>query len=145
MTATATDLSDLSPMWRERFAFFEQHGPLNTPEALAAFKALSYDEKLVLRMNWRALFLGIVYLPMLGLWRRWLMLMVAIAVGIGAAIVLRRVEVLDVSLPWVVWVVLLAFLSVCAASTNYAYYLKRTTGEDSYNPFIGESWQRPWF
>ena len=141
MTEATTDLSDLSPMWRERFAFFEQHGPLKTPEGRAAFNTLSYDQKLVITMNWRAFFFGIIYLPMLGLWKRWLMLVATTVVGVAAAILIP-VTVQGVSLTLVVVV---AFFAAAASSTNYAYYLKRTSGEDSYNLFVGQRWQRTWF
>jgi len=130
-----TKQSDLSPKWRERFAFFEQYGPLKTPAALVAFKALPYRKKVLINMNYWALFFGIIYLPMLGLWRRWLMLMAATAAIIAIEVIMMIMLNFAIG-----WIFLLLFFVFVASSTNYAYFLKRTTGEDSYNLFIGRRW-----
>lgn len=133
---TATDFSDLSPKWRERFAFFEQYGPIGSPEGQAAFKASSFRKRLRINMNGWAFFFGIVYLPMLGLWRRWLALMVATIIVIPVVLVLMT-EVGSAG-GWV-GAAVGVFYALIASCTNYAYYLKRTTGKDSYNLFIGRS------
>ncbi|MBK4998348.1 DUF2628 domain-containing protein [Pseudomonas sp. S31] len=130
---------DVSPKWRERFAFFEQHGGPKSPGFQAAFKALPKRKRILININIIAMFFGVIYFFVLGLWRKNLTL-IAISVGvtIGADVVF---QVIGQEMPnWFGNSLSVAFGLMYGLTANYAYYLHKVKGSQSWNPFEGIRW-----
>jgi hypothetical protein len=128
------DLNRYKPKWQERFAFFEAHGHPGSQAYNAAFKALPAGKRLLLNLNFIALFFGPIYLFVLGLWKKNLALLgitMVVGVGLGMYEVFTETELpraLDTGLN-------IAFAMMWASVTNYAYYLKEVKGRQGWNPF----------
>lgn len=130
-TTSSADLSQYSPKWQFRFGFFERHGGPASPDFKAAFKALSFGQRLKINMNFFAFFFGFIYFFILGLWRKALVLIgVSLAIGVVAFFlpdaVARGLGV--------------AYSVLVGMSANYAFYLDRIKGSTSWNPWEGVRW-----
>lgn len=120
--------ADLPAIWQERFAYFDEHGAPNTPSGKRSLRQGSMGQRIRLGGNFKAFFFGIIYLMVLGLWKRAIMVTVfsifvtaafgaiggsALANGAGFGIMAFNM-----------W------------TTNGAFYRKRRTGRDTWNIFI---------
>lgn len=120
-----------SPKWQFRFNFFEQHGAPNSPGFKAAFKTLTFGQKIKINFNFFALFFSWIYLLILGMWRKALTIL-------GITLVLM---VIVAFLPDVVGRAIgMAWAVLIALTTNYSYYLEKVKGDTSWNPFAGMRW-----
>ena len=121
----------LAPSWRLRFDFFDAYGlPSSSPQAKAAYRALSFGQKLRLTSNILAFFFGPFYFMVKGMWRKGLALL-ALALTAGAVMVL-----LDVSQS-IERGIGAAFGALAMTTANYAYYLHVVRRSESWNPFEG--------
>ncbi|MCL2714706.1 MAG: DUF2628 domain-containing protein [Alphaproteobacteria bacterium] len=86
--------SSLSETWKFRFRFFDAHGVPSflrgmgaTAELKAAFRMLSFGERMTLNINWHAFFFGFLYFAFaLRLWRQALVLIaLQLVLGIFAS------------------------------------------------------------
>lgn len=128
------DLARYKPKWQERFAFFAAHGHPNGPAYREAFKDLPTGKRLLINMNFIAVFFGPIYLFVLGLWKKNLALLgICLAVGL----VLGVYEVITgTELPRALDTGINCALAVLwGMTTNYAYYLKEVKGQQGWNPF----------
>jgi len=119
--------ASLSEKWKFRFDFFEKHGVpghgIPTPEFKAAFKALSFGERIKLNSNFYAFFFGFIYYGFfLKLWRQALIILgITLILGLVAAIfnlpdnLLRGLGI--------------GLALVFGMRANALYYLKRTQGD----------------
>ncbi|MEQ9915003.1 DUF2628 domain-containing protein [Pectobacterium polaris] len=125
-----------SKKWQTRFAFYNEFGGPNTPAHKAAFKNLSFLNRILIQSNFIAFFFGLIYFFVLGLWRKNLTLL-----GIGIAIntVIAFIEaIVDAMLPeYMNLPIALSISYLWAGTANYAYYLKETQNSKSWNPFEG--------
>ena len=130
---------DISPKWRERFAFFEQHGGPNSPGYQAAFKALPKRKRILININFIAMFFGVIYFLVLGLWKKNLTLLaIIVGVTIGVELVFSA---MGQEVPmWFDNGLNVAFALMYGLIANYAYYLKKVKGSQSWNPFEGIRW-----
>ncbi|WP_081990789.1 DUF2628 domain-containing protein [Xenorhabdus nematophila] len=87
-------------------------------------------------MNFFALFFGIFYFLILGLWKKGLALLgIAFAVSIAIGI---TEEIVGYNFSDALWNGLGAgFAILYGFSANYSYYLKEVKGDNSWNPFKG--------
>ncbi|MBO9549923.1 DUF2628 domain-containing protein [Pseudomonas sp.] len=127
---------NLKPKWQERFAFFDQYGNPSSAAYKAALKAAPFGKRLLIGMNFIAFFFGPIYLFVLGLWKKNLSLL-----GISA-VVLVLIEILQgatgIAIPRALDTGINVAINVMyGVLTNYAYYLKKTTGQQGWNPFEG--------
>jgi len=130
---------DVSPKWQERFAFFEQHGGPSSPGFKEAFKALPKRKRLLINVNFIALFFGVIYFFVLGLWRKNLSLL-AIVFALSMTVEIAF-YVTGQDVPRAVNNALNFACGIMYAFTvNYAYYLKKVKGSQSWNPFEGMRW-----
>lgn len=64
----------ISDKWKFRFSFLDKNGVPgfwgNTPEWKAAYKKLTFGQRLKVAMNFYALFFSVIYLLILGLWKK---------------------------------------------------------------------------
>ncbi|MFR0675480.1 DUF2628 domain-containing protein [Enterobacterales bacterium AW_CKDN230030176-1A_HGKHYDSX7] len=133
------DLSQYKPKWQERFAFFDVHGAPNSPEYKAALKQQPFKKKLLINMNFIALFFGPIYLFVLGLWKKNLALL-GIIIGAGLVLdILFALAGMETPRPINTGFGVASNL-LYGLSTNYAYYLKERKGEQGWNPFKGMRW-----
>ena len=123
----------LSSSWRKRFDFFDTYGlPNSSPEAKAAFKALSFGARMQIGSNFLAFLFGPLYFFVKGMWRKGLTLLGLFgAVGVVMALVnapdnWARAASIGVA-------------AVAMNAANYAYYLHVTRGSRSWNLFEGFS------
>ena len=66
----------VSPSWQKRFDFFNAYGlPNSTPESRAAYRALSFMDRLKLSSNILAFLFGPIYFFVKGMWRKGLTLL----------------------------------------------------------------------
>ncbi len=130
---------DVSPKWRERFAFFEQHGGPKSPGYQEAFKALPKRKRILININIIAMFFGVIYFLVLGLWKKNLTLIaIIVAVTVGVELVFSA---MGHEVPmWFDNGLNVAFGLMYGLTANYAYYLKKVKGSQSWNPFEGIRW-----
>jgi hypothetical protein len=127
---------DASPKWKERFAFFNQHGSPKNPTFSSALKQLTTRKRMLINMNFIAIFFGPVYLFVLGLWKKNLAL-IAIIVVVSFSLSLIF-TILGRELPYALGSGLnVVFALMYGLSANYAYYLKQEKGSQGWNPFEG--------
>ncbi|MBA1190825.1 DUF2628 domain-containing protein [Pseudomonas entomophila] len=133
------DISQHKPKWQERFAFFDAHGAPSSPEYKAALKQQPFKKKLLINMNFIALFFGPIYLFVLGLWKKNLALL---GIIIGAGLVIDVLfALLGMETPRAINTGFgVATNLLYGLSANYAYYLKERKGEQGWNPFKGMRW-----
>ncbi len=123
----------ISEKWKTRFAFFEQFGAPSTQTYKDALKQLPYKQRLLININFFAFFFGMIYLAIIGLWKKALVLL-------GLAVAVMVVEyALGVPAP-VSRGIDFAFAFLCGLCANYALYLKVVKGQDGWNPFEGMRW-----
>jgi len=121
----------LAPVWQRRFSFYSHYGhPNGTPQARAAYKALSFWERVRLSNNFLAFFFGPFYFMVKGMWRKGLVLLVA---GLTVGTLLATLGASDSLMRAVSF----GFAYLAAMSANYAYYLHVTRQSTSWNPFEG--------
>ena len=130
---------DVSPKWRERFAFFEQHGGPTSPGFQAAFKALPKRKRILININIIAMFFGVIYFLILGLWKKNLTL-IAIIVGLTFAVDFVFYGMGHEMPNWFGNGLSVVFGLMYGLTANYAYYLKKVKGSQSWNPFEGIRW-----
>ncbi|EIK98380.1 membrane protein [Pseudomonas sp. M47T1] len=130
---------DVSPKWQERFAFFEQHGGPSSPGFKEAFKALPKGKRILININIIAVFFGLIYFFVLGLWKKNLTL---IAIVLGTTIGINfAFYAMGHDMPkWLDNGLNIAFGLTYGFTANYAYYLKKVKGSQSWNPFEGMRW-----
>ncbi len=121
---------ELSEKWQERFSFFDKYGSPKTPEFKAAYKELAFGKRILIGMNIWAFFFGFIYFLILGLWRKALTLF---AINIAIFTIIGFLPVNN----GVINVVGIAVNILWAITANYAYYLKETKNDQSWNPFEG--------
>jgi len=125
-----------SPKWKERFAFFNQNGSPKSPNFSSALKQLPTRKRMLININFIAIFFGPIYLFVLGLWKKNLAL-IAIIVGITFGLTLT-LAILGYEMPKALGSGLnVVFALMYGLSANYAYYLKQVKGSQSWNPFEG--------
>jgi hypothetical protein len=129
-TSPVTDDLSLSAKWRERFAFFDQYGAPSSKEAVAGYRVLPYKKKMLINFNFYALFFGPLYFFLIGLWKSALSL-IGLAFVVGALGGVLHVP--DAVFNGVGC----AFSFLFGITANYAYYLKKVKGRQSWNPFAG--------
>lgn len=136
---TIAPSAPLSKKWQERFAFFDQHGGPQAPGYKAAFKALPFKKRYLIAMNLIAFLFGVIYLFVLGMWRKNLSFL-AIILGIGVVEGIIELS-FDTTIPrGIDWGLNTAMATMYGMSTNYGYYLKEVKGSKSWNPFQGMRW-----
>jgi hypothetical protein len=131
-----TGLASLKPKWRERFDFFETYGGPGSAEYRAGYRALPFGKKMLISSNVIAFFFGPIYFFVIGLWKKgltflgiWLVLVVAMVAfettsgGVVPDIVPRSVG--------------FGMAALYMLVANYAYYLHKAKGVQSWNPFEG--------
>jgi len=125
-----------SEKWQKRFEFFDRYGAPKSPEFREAFKAARMGTRMLINVNFIALFFGIIYFFILGLWKKNLVL-TGIALGFG--IVLSFIEIIfNINIPQALdRGIATAFALLWGMTANYAYYLKEVKGTDNWNPFEG--------
>ena len=127
---SVSESREFAGVWQKRFAFFDAYGlPGGTPEAKAAFRALTFGQRVRLTSNIWAFVFGPFYFYAKGMWRKATTLLVAL-VGIGA--LLAALPVGD-SVARAIGFGLAAGVMTTA---NFAYYLHRN-GSRSWNPLEG--------
>ncbi|WP_323120722.1 DUF2628 domain-containing protein [Burkholderia alba] len=130
------ETADLTPKWRERFAFFDAHGAPSSAGYRVAFKALPFGKRMLIGLNGLGMLFGPFYYFALGLWRKGLALgalVLAVNVAEGLFMMTTGIDVplgIDTGLS----VACSLLFGICA---NYAYYLKETQGSNGWNPFEG--------
>lgn len=134
-----TMLPNLKPKWRERFAFFDTYGSPGSAEYRAGYRALPFGKKLMISSNFIALFFGPIYFFVIGLWKKGLTFL-----GIWFVLVVGMVA-FETTSSQVIPDIVLRGISVGMAAlymsvANYAYYLHKAKGVQSWNPF--EGWAR---
>ena len=120
-----------SAKWQKRFDFFSDYGVPSSVVGQERLREMPFRDRFAVLFNIPALLFGPLYFLFIGLWRRGLTLLVFVFalflalddVGLGE-----------------LWQDILAvgFWVFCCVTVNYAYYRKRTTGVESWNPF--EMW-----
>lgn len=118
----------LSAKWKKRFDFFATYGSPWSAEARTQLREMRFFDRMLIEVNLFALVFGIFYFLFLGLWRRATTLFAIIT---GTIIVL---DGLGYSGQYERYLTLF-IAGVCLSTANYAYYRKKTTGQDSWNPF----------
>lgn len=83
--------ASLNDKWKYRFAFYEQNGlPAfwgMTPAWKEAYKKMTFGQKLKVSMNFFAWFFSIIYLLILGLWKKAVLVLAVNAVAIIIAVI----------------------------------------------------------
>ncbi|NNH74042.1 DUF2628 domain-containing protein [Nocardia uniformis] len=132
---SSTD-SKLKPKWQERFDFFDSHGHPGSAEYRQGMKSVTFGKRMRITSNFIAFFFGPVYFFVLGLWKKNLSLL-GIWVVIG--IVATALDVSDLLARALGMGMAVLYMS----TANYAYYLQRTRGIQSWNPFEGMGKRAP--
>ncbi len=118
---------NLPVVWQERFAHFDAYGTPNTPSGKQALKDLGWGQRIRLGANFKAFFFGIIYLLILGLWKR---AIVVTAISIALTVMLNVV-----GKPALANAVGFGIMGFNMWTTNAAFYRKRRTGNDVWNIF----------
>lgn len=119
----------MKPKWRARFEFFDSAGNPDSKEARSALGKMRWKKRRVIDFNWYTFFFGPFHMLALGLWRKALVMTLAL-IGIDL-IVLALVgedRFFGRALNTAAW-------SYCASTVNYSYYLKKLRGKTGWNPF----------
>ncbi|MDE9564267.1 DUF2628 domain-containing protein [Xenorhabdus bovienii] len=130
------DISKYSEKWQERFKFFEKNGAPPTQEYREAYRKTPFLKRLKIDMNFIALFFGIFYYLIIGLWKKGLILLginIAVFSIMGIFGVISGIDISDN----IYNAMGVAFSLLNGYIANYAYYLKEIKGDDGWNPFKG--------
>lgn len=122
--------SELRPIWQRRFDFYSRAGSPGSEQARAALKELSLGQRMRITFNIVGFLVGPLYLVIKGMWRKGLVLL-------GAAFAVGAVSVIFDFSDDVVHAASIAFSTLTAQTANYAYFLHKTRGSTSWNPFEG--------
>lgn len=81
----------LSNKWKSRFDFYEKNGLpgfwVATPAWKEAFKKMGFKERILIGMNLFAYFFNVIYLLILGLWKKAILVLIMnVAIGFIMAI-----------------------------------------------------------
>lgn len=126
----------MSPSWQKRFDFFNAYGlPNSTPESRAAFRALSFMDRLKLTSNILAFLFGPIYFFVKGMWRKGLTLL---GIFFAVEVVLVVLDVPDSLVRGIGF----GLAAIAMTTANYAYYLHVVRGSQSWNLFEGHGRQR---
>ncbi|AGB81563.1 Protein of unknown function (DUF2628) [Serratia sp. FGI94] len=129
---------ELSSKWRERFDFFDSvGGDITSPEYRNKIKELGFFERMKYIMNFFAFFFGIIYMCILGLWKKGLVLFVGACVLSYIVAIVEYVTGGNFELAY--RFLGIGYSCLCASVANYAYYLKEKRGIQGWNPFEGFS------
>ncbi|MUL82459.1 DUF2628 domain-containing protein [Mycobacterium sp. CBMA247] len=121
----------MAPSWQKRFDFFNAYGlPNSTPEAKAAYRALSFGARLQIGSNFLAFFFGPLYFIVKGMWRKGLTLL---GIVVAATVILAVLNVPD----GVARGAGIGLAAVAMSLANYAYYLHVAQGSRSWNLLEG--------
>lgn len=125
----------LSPIWQERFAFFQRYGSPGSvsKETRQALRAMGLWRNIRVSQNFLAYLFGPIYFAVKGMWRQALTFLL---VGAGVATALFLLGASD----GVVSGVNVGFHFLYSTTANYAYF-RHVNGERSWNPFAG-LWSR---
>ncbi|MFG1782231.1 DUF2628 domain-containing protein [Rhodococcus oryzae] len=123
-------VSGLSRRWMLRFDFFAQHGLpgfwKNSPEWVAAFKALPFGRRMTIQFNWLAALFGVFYLFAKGLWRK-AVAFIALGVAYGVVAMLADTPV------WLDRGVGIGLTVFCATRANVYVYEKKVLGKHTWS------------
>ena len=126
----------MSPSWQKRFDFFNAYGlPNSTPESRAAYRALSFMDRLKLSSNILAFLFGPIYFFVKGMWRKGLTLL---GIFFAVEVVLVVLDVPDSLVRGIGF----GLAAIAMTTANYAYYLHVVRGSRSWNLFEGHGRQR---
>ncbi len=126
----------MSPSWQKRFDFFNAYGlPNSTPESRAAYRALSFMDRLKLTSNILAFLFGPIYFFVKGMWRKGLTLL---GIFFAVEVVLVVLDVPDSLVRGIGF----GLAAIAMTTANYAYYLHVVRGSRSWNLFEGHGRQR---
>lgn len=126
----------VSPSWQKRFDFFNAYGlPNSTPESRAAYRALSFMDRLKLSSNILAFLFGPIYFFVKGMWRKGLTLL---GIFFAVEVVLVVLDVPDSLVRGIGF----GLAALAMTTANYAYYLHVVRGSRSWNLFEGHGRQR---
>ena len=121
----------LPQVWQQRFAYYEAHGlPGSSSQAQAAFKALSFGQKIRISVNFLAFFFGPIYYFVKGMWRKGLVLLGEAAV-IGVLVAFNGADNIFSR------VLIFLYAASVMSTANYAYYLHIAKDSQSWNPYEG--------
>lgn len=125
---------DVPETWRSRFDFFSRYGhPSSSPASVAAFKQLSFGQRMRLGSNGPAFFFGPIYFAIKGPWRKGLTLLAGTFVF---GMILSIIEfVLNFNFPPAAYSVAIGV--IYSSTANWAYFLHVVHGSTSWNPFEG--------
>lgn len=141
-TPNPATADDVKPKWRERFTFFDSYGHPGSPAYRQAMRNLSFGERSRITSNFVAFFFGPIYFFVLGLWKKNLSLL-----GIWAGVIILVVAleaITGMTLPDLLPQALgFGMAALYMSTANYAYYLQRTRGIQSWNPFEGMGKRAP--
>lgn len=96
-------------------------------------KKLEYKQRLLINFNFFAFFFGVIYMAIIGLWKK------ALAI-LGMAVAINVVLYVIHAPGPISRGVGIGFGVLCAMCVNYALYLKKVKGQDGWNPFEGMRW-----
>jgi hypothetical protein len=121
----------LSPIWQERFAFFQRYGSPGSAskETRQALRAMGLWRNIRVSQNFLAYLFGPIYFAVKGMWRQALTFLL---VGAGVVTALSLLGASD----GVFRAVTLGFCLLYSTTANYAYF-RHVNGERSWNPFAG--------
>jgi hypothetical protein len=121
----------LSPIWQERFAFFQRYGSPGSAskETRQALRSMGLWRNIRVSMNFLAYLFGPIYFAVKGMWRQALTFLL---VGAGVVTALSLLGASD----GVFRAVTLGFCLLYSTTANYAYF-RHVNGERSWNPFAG--------
>lgn len=127
---------EYSEKWLFRFAFFERTlGKMGSPAYRDEFKKLTFGQRIKVNFNFFAFFFGIIYLCILGLWKKGLVLF-AVACLFGFALGLYE-AISGATLDSAARVIGIMYSVACASIANYAWFLKERKGICGWNPLEG--------
>ncbi|MDF3338807.1 DUF2628 domain-containing protein [Mycolicibacterium septicum] len=120
--------------WRSRFDFFSRYGqPASSPEATAAFKQLSFGQRMRLGANGPAFFFGPIYFAIKGPWRKGLSLF---GISFVVSFIIAIIEfAFNFTFPPAAYGA--AIGALYSSTANWAYFLHVTRGSTSWNPYEG--------
>ena len=122
-----------SDKWKKRFDFFEKHGLPGSPSHKQALKEMGYFQRFPYILNFYALFFGLIYFCILGLWKKGLVLIVIFGV---IQLIIGMLEVaFNANLDALSRAAEFTYAAFCAQIANSAYYLRKIKDHDSWNPF----------
>ena len=126
----------MSPSWQKRFDFFNTYGlPNSTPESKAAYRALTFMERVKLTSNILAFLFGPIYFFVKGMWRKGLTLL---GIFVAVEVVLVVLNASDTLVRGIGF----GLAAIAMTTANYAYYLHVVRGSQSWNLFEGYGKQR---